>query len=133
MEELIKEHLEHVNKLFTRACLLLEEENITWKHMIGRTAPVNTAKSYSEAYTDIKKREITIDIFTPRRRSPRSSNGILRLIAHEVAHIQKPPYKERYKGRWINRIHFPKFYDQVNKNVEKFKKDKEFTKYFREG
>ena len=131
MDPLIKKHIKHVDKLFKRACLLMGEENIAWKPMIGRTAPVNTAKSYSEAYTDIEKREVTIDIFTPRRRSPRSSNGILRLIAHEVAHIQKPPYREKYRGRWITRMHFPKFYDQVNENVEKFKRDKEFKKYFR--
>ncbi len=125
MEFEINEHLDHVDWLFKKACMLLKTKNVTWKPMDGRTAPVNTAKDYSLGYTDLKKREITLDILTPRRRSPKSSNGLLRVIAHELAHIQKPPYRERYRGRIINRIHFPKFYNQVNKNVERFKKDKE--------
>lgn len=131
MDPELKKHREHVDWLFEKACKLLKVKKISWKPMDGRTAPVNTAKDYSLGYTDIGKREVTLDILTPRRRSPKSSNGLLRVIAHEIAHIQKPPYRERYKGRMINRIHFPKFYDQVNKNVEKFKKDKELKGYFR--
>lgn len=125
-----QEHLEHVHHLFTKACKLLKQRKITWRPMEGRTAPVNTAKDYSLGYTDLEKREITLDIFTPRRRSPKSSNGLLRVIAHEIAHIQKPPYRQRYRGKMITRMHFPAFYDQVNKNVEIFKKDKEFSQYF---
>lgn len=131
MEIIIQKHLNHVDKLFLRACLILNVKNATWKPMTGRTAPVNTARDYSEGYTDIERREVTLDIFTPKRRDPRSSNGLLRLIAHELAHIQKPPYKERYKGRWINRIHYPEFYEQVNKNVDLLKQDAEFRGYFR--
>jgi hypothetical protein len=127
----IEDHIEHVDYLFTKACKLLKMKNISWRVMEGRTAPVNTAKDYSLGYTDLQKREITLDVFTPRRRSPKSSNGLLRVIAHEIAHLQKPPYRERYRGRIITRMHFPKFYTQVNKNVEKFKKDKEFKQYFR--
>jgi len=126
-----KEHIEHVHYLFEKSCKLLKIKNVTWRLMEGRTAPVNTAKDYSLGYTDLQKREITLDIYTPRRRSPKSSNGLLRVIAHEIAHLQQPPYRERYKGRMITRMHFPKFYKQVNKNVEKFKKDKEFRQYFR--
>lgn len=99
--------------------------------MEGRTAPVNTAKDYTLGYTDLEKREITLDIFTPRRRAPKSANGLLRVIAHEIAHIQKPPYRQRYKGRMITRMHYPQFYKQVTKNVDKFKKDKWLTEYFR--
>ena len=99
--------------------------------MSGRTAPVNTAKDYTLGYTDLEKREVTLDIFTPKRRAPKAANGLLRVIAHEIAHIQKPPYRQRYKGRMITRMHFPKFYKQVTKNVEKFKKDPWLTEYFR--
>ncbi len=126
-----EDHIEHVDYLFNKACKLLKIKKVTWRVMEGRTAPVNTAKDYSLGYTDLQKREITLDVFTPRRRSPKSSNGLLRVIAHEIAHLQKPPYRERYRGRIITRMHFPKFYTQVNKNVEKFKKDKEFKQYFR--
>lgn len=131
MDNELKDHLEHVDWLFNKACKILKMKKVSWRMMEGRTAPVNIAKDYSLGYTDLQKREITLDIFTPRRRSPKSSNGLLRIIAHEIAHIQKPPYKERYRGRIITRMHFPKFYNQVNKNVEKFKKDKELKVYFR--
>lgn len=131
MDSQIKKQIEHVDWLFKKACLILKMKDITWKTMSGRTAPVNTAKDYSLGYTDIEKREITIDILTPRRRAPKSSNGILRLFAHEIAHIQKPPFRERFRGRIITRMHFPKFYDQVNKNVEKFKKDTDLKQYFK--
>jgi hypothetical protein len=130
-EEEIEEHYQHVNHLFIKSCKLLGVKKITWRPMQGRVAPVNTAKDYNLGYTDLKKREITLDIFTPRRRTPKSSNGLLRVIAHEIAHIQKPPYRQRFKGRIITRMHFPKFYTQVNKNVDKFKKDKEFKLFFR--
>lgn len=126
-----EEQVEHVDWLFKKSCKLLKVKKASWRPMDGRTAPVNTAKDYSLGYTDIEKREVTIDIFTPRRRSSKSSNAILRVIAHELAHIQKPPYRERYRGKWITRMHFPKFYKQVNKNVEVFKKDKELQQYFR--
>lgn len=134
MEELEKrqiKHVHHVNELFERACLLLGEKNVSWRPMSGRTAPVNTAKDYHLGYTDLKRREVTLDIYTPRRRSPKSSNGLLRVIAHEIAHLQKPPYRERYRGKWITRMHFPEFYEQVNANVEVFKLDAEFRQYFR--
>ena len=131
MEDNYEKHFYEVDELFKRACLILKVKKLQWRPMTRRTAPVNTAKSYSLGYTDIEKGIITLDIFTPRRRQPKSANGLLRLIAHEVAHIQKPPYRQRYKGRWITRQHFPKFYDRVNKNVVKFKKDKEFKQYFK--
>lgn len=133
MDSEIKKQLEHVDWLFKKACLILKMKDMSWKPMAGRIAPVNTAKSYSLGYTDIKKRIITVDILTPRRRAPKSSNGMLRLFAHELAHIQKPPFRERFRGRIITRMHFPKFYDQVNKNVKKFRKDRELKQYFRDA
>lgn len=131
MEKEYQRHLKHVDELFKRACKLLGVKNLNWRPMTNRKAPVNTAHDYSLGYTDLETGEITLDIFTPRRRQPKSSNGILRVIAHEIAHIQKPPYRQKYRGRWITRMHFPEFYDQVNANVDVFKKDKEFKDYFR--
>lgn len=126
----LNEHIEHVDWLFNHACKVLRVKRMQWRPMANRTAPVNIAKDYSLGYTDIQNRIVTLDIFTPRKRQPKSTNGILRVIAHEIAHIQKPPFRERYRGRMITRMHFPQFYKQVNKNIEKFRKDKELKKYF---
>jgi len=133
MEEAINNHIKHVDQLFNRACKLLGIKNLKWKPMTRRTAPVNTANDYSLGYTDLATGEITLDILTPRRRQPKSSNGILRVIAHEIAHIQQPPYRQKHRGRWISRMHYPEFYDQVNANVEEFKKDQAFKHYFKQS
>jgi len=125
------QHIMAVDELFHHACKVLSVKNLKWRPMDGRKAPVNTAKDYTLGYTDLKKREITLDIYTPRRRQPKAFNSLLRVIAHEVAHLQKPPYKQRYRGRWITRIHFPEFYNQCNKNIGKFKKDRYLGQYFR--
>ena len=79
---------------------------------------------------DVLSTIIVIDIFTPRHRKPKAINSILRVLAHEIAHFQKPPYRQRYRGRLIVRQHYPIFYKQVNRNVEKFKKDKTLGEYF---
>ena len=125
-----REHLTRIDELFTRACLILKVSGLAWRPMQGRTAPLNTAKNYSLAYTNLRTGLITLDIFTPRRRQPKSFNGLLRVLAHEIAHRQKPPYRQRYRGRWITRTHFPKFYTQVNKNIERFKADPILGSYF---
>ena len=56
--------------------------------------------------------------------------SILRTLAHEVAHHQKPPYRSRFKGHIINRCHYPVFYRQVTRNINKLKKDKDLRRYF---
>ncbi len=91
---------------------------------------LNLKNNYNLAYINLNKKLITVDIYTPRHRKNKSTNSILRILAHEIAHIQKPPYRQRYRGKWITRQHFPAFYKQVNKNIEKIKKDKELSKYF---
>lgn len=119
---------ELVDILFKEAILLLKMPQLVWKPMTGRKTPVNTAKSYSLAYIDMKRGILTIDIYTPRKRQPKSLKSILRLIAHEVAHIQKPPFRQLWKGRIITRQHYPQFYKQVNKNIKKLFADKEINK-----
>jgi len=119
-----------VQDIFNQACKCLKVTGFTFRVM-NRKAPINTAKSFSVGYTNLRTGVIAIDIFTPKRRQPKSINTILRIFAHEIAHHQKMPYKQRYKGRWITRIHYPAFYKRVNKNVAKFKKDRELGEYFR--
>lgn len=119
-----------VENIFNKACKCLKITGFTFKVM-NRQAPINTAKNYSLGYINLKTKVIALDIFTPKRRQPKSINSILRILAHEIAHHQKKPYKQRYKGRWIIRSHYPAFYKQVNKNIAKFKKDKELGEYFR--
>ncbi len=124
-------HQKKIENIFAKACKCLKITGFSFKVM-NRQAPINTAKNYSVGYTNLKTKVIALDIFTPKRRQPKSINSILRILAHEVAHHQKKPYKQRYKGRWIIRSHYPAFYKRVNKNIAKFKKDKELGEYFRQ-
>ena len=97
-----------------------------------RQKPVpKSARNFRLAYTNLKTGLICIDILTPRKRQPKKPSAVLRIIAHEIAHHQKPPYKQRFRGRIINRQHYPKFYKQVNKNIEKIKKDSLLGQYFK--
>ncbi len=118
-----------VEDIFVKACKCLKVKGFTFRVM-NRQAPINTARSFSVGYTNLRTKLIAIDILTPKRRQPKSINSILRVLAHEIAHHQKKPYKQLYKGRIITRSHYPGFYKQVNKNVAKLKKDKELKQYF---
>ena len=99
--------------------------------MQGRDGGVKNTKNFTLGHTNLKNKTVTIDIYTPRFRKPKSYNSILRVMAHEIAHHQKLPYRQRYKGHLINRQHYPAFYKQVTKNIEKFKKDEVLGEYFR--
>lgn len=120
---------EKITELFDRACAVLRMRGLGIRFMEwGRV--VNTKKTYSVGKASIAKKIITLDIYTPKFRKPKSVNGILRVIAHEVAHYQKLPYYQKYRGRLIIRQHYPAFYRQINRNIEKIKKDKELGEYF---
>lgn len=123
-------HEQLVQQLFNRACEVLRIKNLVFRPMNGRVRPVNTKKSFSLGHTSLKRGVVTIDIYTPRFRKPKSYNSILRVIAHEIAHHQKPPFRQRYKGHLIDRQHYPEFYEQVNGNVERFKVDKALGRFF---
>lgn len=123
-------HKNRVEDIFNLACQCLKVKGFNFRVM-NRQAPVNTSRNYSVGYTNLLTKVIAIDIFTPKRRQSKSINTILRILAHEIAHHQKRPYKQLFKRRWINRSHFPSFYKQVNKNIAKFKKDKVLGEYFR--
>jgi hypothetical protein len=83
---------------------------------------VNTKRSFLIGKTNLRSGIISIDIWTPKERRPKKISSILRTLCHEVAHHQKMPYRQRYKGRTINRIHHPVFYRQVKRNINKLKK-----------
>lgn len=112
-----------------RALKVLRAKGFTFRVM-NRTKPVSKNSGYIEGHTSFKDKSITIDIYTARLRKPKKISAILAVLAHEVAHHQKLPYRERHRGRWIIRYHYPKFYKQVNKNIAKLKKDKELRKYY---
>jgi hypothetical protein len=91
---------------------------------------VNTKRGFVIGRTNLKTGLITIDIYTPKFRKPKAVASILRTLAHEIAHHQKTPFRSRYRGHFINRCHYPVFYRQVKRNINKFKKDKILGQYF---
>jgi len=135
---MINNHQNRVEEIFYKACNCLKVTGFTFKIMNRQAmnqkgswrAPVNKVKKYLLGYTNLKTKVIAIDIFTPKKRLPKSINSILRIIAHEIAHHQKKPFKQLYRGHIITRSHYPGFYRQVNKNILKYKKDPELKLYF---
>lgn len=113
-----------------RALAALNIKNLRFRPMIRKNNRVNTRRGYVIGRTNLKTGLITIDIFTPKFRKPKKISSILRTLAHEAAHHQKPPYRQRHKGRIIARQHYPIFYRQVNRNILKLKKDKILSEYF---
>lgn len=111
------------------ACRLLKHPQLTIKVM-RRRGSVNTKNSYVLGHTSIGGTTVTLDVYTARKRQPKKISSILSVLAHEIAHHQKPPYRQRYRGKWIWRQHYPAFYTQVNKNMAAFKKDELLGKYF---
>lgn len=118
-----------VEDIFFKACNCLKVTGFYFRVM-NRNAPVNNPRSFKIAYTNLKTKLVAIDILTPRKREPKKIASILRTIAHEIAHHQKKPYRQLYRGHWINRSHYPEFYKQVTDNIQKFKKDPELSRYF---
>jgi len=98
--------------------------------MTGRQKPVKSINNITLGYTSLKTGAVTIDVYTPKNRKPKSFASILRTIAHEIAHHQKKPYRQFYRGRWIIRKHYPAFYHRVNKNITQLKKDVILGQYF---
>ena len=125
-------HEQIVSHLFTRACIILRYPDLKFKPMQGRDGGVGQVKRLILGHTNLKNKTVTIDIYTPKFRKPKSINSILRVLAHEIAHHQKLPYRQKYKGHLINRQHYPIFYEQVTKNIEKFKKDEVLGEYFKQ-
>lgn len=124
---------EYVHLVFDHVLLkIFKMQGFTLKPM-RRKGAVSDRHNMTLGYTNLQSKNIVLDLYTPKRRSPKSINGILRVLAHEIAHHQKPPYRQRHKGRWIIRQHYPAFYKQVTKNINKIKKDTFLKGYFRDG
>jgi len=122
-------HEQEVNQAIERAYKIFRLKGFSFRAM-QRIRPVAKNSSYVEGHTSFKDKTVTIDIYTARLRKPKKISAILAVLAHEVAHHQKLPYKQYHKGRWINRFHYPEFYKQVNKNVARLKKDKVLRQYY---
>src|SRR3990172_2268209 len=117
-------------QLFHLACDRLKIRGLSFKIMTGRQKPVKSINNITLGYTSLKTGAVTIDVYTPKNRKPKSFASILRTIAHEIAHHQKKPYRQFYRGRWIIRKHYPAFYHRVNKNITQLKKDVILGQYF---
>lgn len=118
-----------VQNICAYACTLLKHPHLKIKIM-RRRGSVNVKNGYTLGHTSIGGTTITLDVYTARKRQPKKISSILSVLAHEIAHHQKPPYRARFRGRMIWRQHYPAFYTRVNKNMAIFKKDALLGKYF---
>ena len=119
-----------VQEICDYAIKIIGLEKLTFRPMRRKDDRVNTKRGFVIGRTSLRTGLITIDIFTPKFRKPKALASILRVLAHEAAHHQKPPYRSRFKGRIINRCHYPIFYRQVTRNIKKLKKDKVLEVHF---
>ena len=116
------DHEENCEQIFKEACRVLKLKGFSFKPKVIRAGD-GYVKNYKLGYTNLRSKLVVVDIYTQKLKKPKKYSSILAVIAHELAHHQKKPYRQLYKFRWINRIHYPKFYEQVAKNIGKFKKD----------
>jgi hypothetical protein len=125
-------HEEICQRIFEEACRCLRmKKGFTFLPKTVRKGD-GEAKAYTLGYTDLKSKLVVIDIYTRKLKKQKKYSSILAVMAHELAHHQKKPYRQydRRRKRWINRIHYPEFYEQVNKNIAKFKKDKVLKQFY---
>jgi hypothetical protein len=118
-----------VQSVCEHAFKILKAKNIKFRPM-RRTARIKSTRNLVIGRTNLKTKTITVDIYTPKKRSPKKMSSILRVLCHEIAHHQKKPYRQLYKGRYISRQHYPRFYRQVKKNIKKLMSDNLLRKYF---
>jgi hypothetical protein len=122
-------HEENVKLAIARAFRIFKLKGFSFRAM-NRTRPVAKNTGYVEGHTSLQDKVVTIDIYTARLRKPKKISAILAVLAHEIAHHQKKPYRQRYRGRIITRWHYPQFYKQVTKNIAKLKKDKVLREFY---
>ena len=121
-------HEELVFILFERIKLILEVPDLSLKIMKRRGS--KSDRRYILGYINLGKKLITLDVYTPKTVAPKSFNSMIRTLAHEIAHYQKQPYRQRHKRRWILRQHYPEFYQQVEINLTKIREDKTLNLHF---
>ena len=115
-------HEETVCNKCNEALKIFGFDNLHFQIMRQQNDHVNTKRGFVIGRTNLRTGLISIDIWTPKERRPKKLSSIMRTLCHEVAHHQKKPYRQRYRGRIINRIHYPIFYRQVQRNINKLKK-----------
>lgn len=123
-------HEKIVQNICDCALKVLKTKKIYFKPMRRKNNRVNTKRGFVIGRTNLKTGSISIDVFTPKKRDPKKISSILRTLCHEIAHHQKKPFRQRHRGRWIIRQHYPAFYKQVTKNIEKLKRDEILSKHF---
>ncbi|MFH1173369.1 MAG: hypothetical protein V1692_02475 [bacterium] len=123
-------HEQNVQEAFGRLCAVFKMPGLNLRFM-NPERKVNTKSAYTQGSAILSRNLITVDIYTPRFRKPKSLNGIIRILAHEIAHYQKPPYRQRYRGHLIARQHYPAFYRQVTRNIDKIKRDPILKQFFK--
>ena len=122
-------HEEEAQKYCDYSLKILQADKLKFRPM-RRKIRVNPKRGFVIGRTNLKTGLITIDIFTPRKREPKKISSVLRTLCHEVAHYQKRPYRQFYKGHLINRQHYPQFYKQVEKNIKILRNDKILKRFF---
>ena len=115
-------HEQICSQIFQEACRVLKLKGFSFKPKVIRAGD-GYVKNYKLGYTNLKSKLVVVDIYTQKLKKPKKYSSILAVIAHELAHHQKKPYRQFHKFRWINRIHYPEFYEEVKKNIKRFKKD----------
>lgn len=121
---------QEVQRICDQAIKALTRKNLSFRPM-QRRRPLSYKRSFVIGRTNLRTGSISIDIFTPRKREPKKISSILKTLCHEVAHHQKPPYRQFFRFRWINRQHFPAFYKQVESNIESLKSSERFSDFFK--
>jgi hypothetical protein len=130
---MITRHEEFVQILFEKVCAILAHPELKLRFIKRQGNPAKRgATRFVKGYINLKTKVIGLDIYTPKRLKPKSANGLIRTICHEVAHLQKPPFRQRWRGHLIFRQHFPVFYRQVTRNINKMKKDAVLRHYFQQ-
>ena len=120
---------DNIQDICNNALKILGQSKLKFRPM-KRKVRVDPRRGFVIGRTNLKTKLITIDIFTPLKREPKKISSILRTLCHEAAHHQKPPFRQFYRFRFINRQHYPEFYGQVKENIEVLKKTSVFKKYF---
>lgn len=123
-------HEQTCEYIFQKACEVLDLQGFIFKPKTVKLGD-GYVRQYKLGYTNLKSKLVVIDIYTQKTKKRKKYSSILSVIAHELAHHQKRPFRQFHMFRWINRIHYPEFYQQVNKNIEKFKKDGTLEKFYR--
>lgn len=131
MADILDPHHEAlVEHLFQRCLVVLKMSGFELKPLRRRLRGRGKFNSITYGYTRLEENFIVVDLYTPKTMKPRKMDAILRVIAHELAHHQKPPryYRSWFKLKLIT--HHPSFWAQYKCNVANFRKDEILQQYF---